>query len=67
MFEKRIEAVNASTEAQEMLTSFQKRTYTVDEIIDILEIGKSAAYNLVNSGVFHSVRVGGQYRISKKS
>ena len=33
----------------------------------ILSIGKNTAYALVNSGVFHFVKVGGHYRISKKS
>ena len=35
--------------------------------MDILNIGKNTAYALVNSGVFHFVKVGGHYRISKKS
>ena len=43
-----------------------KRVYTVEEIQAILSIGKNTAYALVKSGVFHSVKVGGQYRISKK-
>ena len=43
-----------------------KRFYTVEEIQAILSIGKNTAYALVKSGVFHSVKVGGQYRISKK-
>lgn len=46
---------------------YEKRVYTVEEIMDILNIGKNAAYSLVNSGVFHYVKVGGHYRISKKS
>ena len=45
----------------------EKRIYTVDEIQDILGIGRNSAYNLVKSGVFHSVRIGGNIRISKKS
>ena len=45
---------------------------TVDDermlkIVGILSIGKNTAYALVNSGVFHFVKVGGHYRISKKS
>jgi len=44
-----------------------KRTYTVPEIMDILQIGKCAAYNLVASGQFRAVRIGGAYRISKES
>lgn len=46
---------------------YEKRVYTVEEIMNILNIGKNTAYTLVNSGVFHFVRVGGHYRISKKS
>ena len=45
----------------------EKRTYTVDEIQDILSISRPTAYNLVKKNVFHSVRVGGHIRISKKS
>lgn len=67
MFEEKIEAMNAQTEADEFAPSFEKRVYTVEEIMNILDIGKNAAYNLVNSGVFHYVKVGGHYRISKKS
>lgn len=44
-----------------------KRTYTVDEIQDILEISRPTAYNLVKQNIFHSVRIGGRIRISKKS
>ena len=54
-------------EIQTTVEAYEKRVYTVDEIIDILGIGKNAAYTLVNSGVFHSVKIGGHYRISKKS
>ena len=36
---------------------YEKRIYTVDEIQDILGIGRNSAYNLVKSGVFHSVRI----------
>lgn len=45
----------------------EKRTYTVFEIQGILGISKTTAYNLIKSNVFHSVRVGGHIRISKKS
>ena len=44
-----------------------KRVYTVDEIQDILGIGRTSAYSLVKQRVFYSVRVGGSIRISKKS
>lgn len=41
--------------------------HTVDEIQDILGISRTSAYNLVKRKVFHSVRIGGSIRISKKS
>ena len=46
---------------------FDKRTYTVDEIQDILGISRTSAYNLVKKKAFRSVRIGGSIRISKKS
>lgn len=67
MFEEQIAAVNAKTEQNQSDTQEEKRVYTVDEIMDILSISKSTAYHLVYSGVFHSVKVGNQHRISKKS
>ena len=45
----------------------EKRTYTVEEIAKILGIGRSAAYNLVHSGVFSMVRIGSLIRVSKVS
>ena len=69
MFEDRIAALNqANTEKMAMgAMQYDKRTYTVDEIQDILGISRPTAYNLVKKGLFHSVRVGGHIRISKKS
>ena len=65
MFEDRIAALNK--EETEIPLPYEKRIYKVDEIQDILGIGRNAAYNLVKSGVFHSVRIDGNIRISKKS
>ena len=44
-----------------------KRTYTGEEIAKILGIGRTAAYNLVHSGVFKMVRIGSSIRVSKVS
>ena len=60
--EQRTEEAMAANAVQ-----FDKRTYTVDEIQDILGISRTSAYNLVKKKVFHSVRIGGSIRISKKS
>lgn len=46
---------------------YDKRVYTVNEIQQILGIGRTSVYNLVNQKLFHVVRVGGSIRISKKS
>jgi len=39
----------------------------VDEIRDIIGIGRTAAYDLVKQGCFHCIKVGRNIRISKKS
>ena len=69
MFEERIAAMNQRTDEAiaASVVQFDKRTYTVDEIQDILGISRSGAYNLVKKNLFHSVRIGGTIRISKKS
>lgn len=66
MFEDRINKLNKETETISSIP-YEKRVYTVDEIQDILGIGRNSAYNLVKSGLFHSVHIGGNIRISKKS
>ncbi len=48
-------------------STYEKRVYTVDEKRDILGIGRTAAYDLVKQGCFHCIKVGRNYRISKKS
>lgn len=65
MFEEKIKELNQMLESKQ--ESFDKRTYTVDEIQDILSISKPSAYNLVKQGIFRSVRIGGSIRISKRS
>ena len=44
-----------------------KRTYTTEDIMDILSIGKNSAYALIKKNEFRSVRVGNRIRISRKS
>ena len=44
-----------------------KRVYKVCEIREILGISSSSVYNLVERGLFRSVRIGSSIRISKKS
>ena len=44
-----------------------KRTYTVGEIAEILDIGRTSAYKLIRSGLFQTVRIGSAICISKAS
>ena len=67
MFEDRIAEMNKQPESVAPAIPYEKRVYTVDEIQDILGVSKTTTYQLIKSKVFHSVRVVGQYRISKKS
>ena len=53
MFEHRIEELNEKNEEAIMERPDDKRTYTVDEIQDILSISRPTAYNLVKKNVFH--------------
>ena len=44
-----------------------KRTYTVDEIQNILGISQPTAYALIKKDLFRSINIGRHIRISKKS
>ena len=45
----------------------ERRTYTDDDIAQILGIGRTSAYILVKEGHFKIVRIGNAIRISKRS
>lgn len=45
----------------------EKRTYSVQEIADILQISRSMAYNLCRQSLSKTVKVGKYVRISKSS
>ena len=46
----------------------EKSTYTIDELKDILGIGRHSVMNLLQKKEFRWIRLdGGRYRISKKS
>lgn len=44
-----------------------KDVLTVDELCEVLQIGKKLAYQLIHSGVIPARRLGRIYRISKKA
>lgn len=45
----------------------EKRTYSVQEIAEILQISRSMAYNLCKQSLFKTVKVGKYVRVSKPS
>ena len=45
----------------------EKRTYSVQEVADILQISRSMAYNLCKQSLFKTVKVGKYIRVSKSS
>lgn len=45
----------------------EKRTYSVQEIAEILQISRSMAYNLCRQSLFKTVKIGKYVRISKPS
>ena len=45
----------------------ERRTYRVEDLMELLDIGRSSAYELANQGFFKTVRIGSAIRISKKS
>ena len=50
-----------------MLSLPEPRTYTVEQIAAILNIGRTTAYQLVKEEQFRIVRIGNAIRVSKKS
>lgn len=48
-------------------TNSEKRTYSVQEIAEILQISRSMAYNLCKQSLFKTVKVGKYVRVSKPS
>ena len=47
--------------------SSEKLTYTVVEVSNLLQIGKTKAYELCNQGIFRTVKIGKAVRILKTS
>jgi len=67
MFEEKVAKMNDGETQSFTPDTYEKRVYTVDEIQDILSISKTTAYSLIKQHLFRCVKVGGHYRISKKS
>ena len=59
MFEERIAEMNRETETMQAHYAPEKRTYTVDEIQDILGISQPTAYALIKKNLFTVFALGG--------
>lgn len=57
-----VEEMNINTQVNS-----EKRTYSVQEIAEILQISRSMAYNLCKQSLFKTVKVGKYVRVSKPS
>ena len=57
-----VEEMNLNTQANS-----EKRTYSDQEIAEILQISRSMAYNLCKQSLFKTVKVGKYVRVSKPS
>lgn len=49
------------------MSNCENRTYTIDDIAKMLNIGRTSAYKLTKEGHFKIIRIGNAIRISKKS
>ncbi len=68
LLEQRIMELNASGgPSPAVAVGSEKRTYSIEEIQQILDISRSTAYSLIKRRLFKSVKVGKQIRVSKKS
>ena len=68
LLKQRIAELNANNSAPPAVSDDkEKRTYSIEEIQQILDISRSTAYLLIKRKLFKSVKVGKQIRISKKS
>lgn len=67
LMELRMAELSARNAEKTLTSDSEKRAYSVDDIMAILDIGRSSAYILIRKNLFRSVKIGNQLRISKAS
>ena len=67
LMEQRMAELNAHNAENGPIPDNEKRAYSVDDIMSILDISRSSAYILIKKKLFRSVKIGNQLRISKAS
>ena len=67
LMDHRMAELNAHNAEKSPIPDNEKRAYSVDDIMAILDISRSSAYILIKKNLFRSVKIGNQLRISKAS
>lgn len=67
LMEQRVAELNARNTEKAPVFDSEKRAYSVDDIMSILDISRSSAYILIKKNFFRSFKIGKQLRISKAS
>lgn len=68
LLEQRVKELNVSGNTSPSASAdAKKRTYSIEEIQQILDISRSTAYALIKRKLFKSVKAGKQIRVSKRS
>lgn len=67
LMEQRMAELNAHHAEMAQACANEKRAYSVDDIMAILDISRSSAYILIKKNFFRSLKIGNQLRISKAS
>ena len=67
IMEQRMLEHNAHNAEMVLVHTKEKRAYSVDDIMTMLDISRSSAYILIKKDFFRSHKIGNQIRISKVS
>lgn len=67
LMEQRMAELNARNTEKAPAFDSEKRAYSVDDIMAMLDISRSSAYILIKKNLFRSFKIGKQLRISKAS
>lgn len=67
LMEQRMADLSIRNAGSGSMPDSKKRAYSVDDIMDILDISRSSAYILIKKNHFRSIKVGKQLRIPKAS
>ena len=67
LMEQRMAELSARNIEKAPVLDGEKRAYSVDDIMAILDIRRSSEYILIKKNLFRSVKIGNQLRISKAS